>query len=183
MTYQATETCADCGKPISMHEASYYRKDPSGEIGQSFHSYCGDPFGTKAKDAEIERLQDAKRRALAIADERGKENDRLRVDLAAALEDRARFPDKPDSIGRMIEGHIGSLKLAKEEADRHAVGAILQNAETVERLRAKLEQIAVCCTDNMGPRCNHRMALDFVRQIANSADEQRPAGGDDGQTR
>ena len=76
-----------------------------------------------AKDAEtvmaavteIERLQDAGRRALAIADERGKENDRL---------------------------------------------------------RAKLEQIAVCCTDNMGPRCNHRMALDFVRQIANSADEQ-----------
>ena len=37
-----------------------------------------------------------------------------------------------------------------------------------ERLRAKLEQIAVMCTDNMGPRCNHRMALDFVRQIANS---------------
>lgn len=50
------ETCADCGKPIDMHEASYYRKDPTTDIGKSYHSMCGDPFGTKAKDAEIERL-------------------------------------------------------------------------------------------------------------------------------
>ena len=50
------ENCADCGKPIDMHEASYYRKDPLLDIGQSFHSRCGDPFGIKAKDAEIARL-------------------------------------------------------------------------------------------------------------------------------
>lgn len=30
-----------------------------------------------------------------------------------------------------------------------------------------LTQIAVVCTDNMGRDCDHRMALDFVRQIAN----------------
>ena len=36
-----------------------------------------------------------------------------------------------------------------------------------ERMRAALEQIAVVCTDNMDRNCNHRMALDFVRQVAN----------------
>jgi len=32
-----------------------------------------------------------------------------------------------------------------------------------------LEQIAIVCTDNMDRSCDHRMALDFVRQIANDA--------------
>jgi hypothetical protein len=53
------ETCADCGKPINMNDPSYYRRDPSGDIGKSFHSYCGDPFGTKAKDARIAQLEKA----------------------------------------------------------------------------------------------------------------------------
>ena len=39
-------------------------------------------------------------------------------------------------------------------------------ANEIERLQAKLDQIAVMCSDNKGPRCNHRMALDFARQIA-----------------
>ena len=43
-----------------------------------------------------------------------------------------------------------------------------------DQLLAAMEQIAVMCTDNMGPRCNHRMALDFVRQIANRAYERKP---------
>ena len=34
---------------------------------------------------------------------------------------------------------------------------------------AALKQIAIVCTDNMDADCNHRMALDFVRQIANDA--------------
>lgn len=51
------DNCADCGKPIDMHEPSYYRKDPTEDIGKSYHSHCGDPFGIKAKDAKIERLQ------------------------------------------------------------------------------------------------------------------------------
>lgn len=51
------EICADCGKPIQMGEGSYYRRDPASDIGQTFHSTCGDPLGIKAKDAEIERLR------------------------------------------------------------------------------------------------------------------------------
>lgn len=33
--------------------------------------------------------------------------------------------------------------------------------------RRALEQVAVVCTDNMDRDCDHRMALDFVRQVAN----------------
>jgi len=51
------ETCADCGKPIEAGQASYYRKDYICDIGVTFHSECGDPFGTKAKNAEIVRLK------------------------------------------------------------------------------------------------------------------------------
>lgn len=48
--------------------------------------------------------------------------------------------------------------------------ADMMDAEArIERLEVALEQIAVCCTDNMGPTCDHRMALDFVRQVANDA--------------
>lgn len=40
-------------------------------------------------------------------------------------------------------------------------------------LRDRLEQIAIVCTDNMDRSCDHRMALDFVRQIANTGHEQK----------
>ena len=36
-----------------MLDASYYRKAPGDDIGKTYHSHCGDPFGTKAK---IKRL-------------------------------------------------------------------------------------------------------------------------------
>jgi hypothetical protein len=36
-------------------------------------------------------------------------------------------------------------------------------------LLGALEQIAIVCTDNMDADKNHRMALDFVRQVANNA--------------
>lgn len=53
-----SETCADCGKPINYGEPSYYSKDPAGgDFGKTYHSHCGDPFGIKAKDAEIARLR------------------------------------------------------------------------------------------------------------------------------
>jgi hypothetical protein len=40
---------------------------------------------------------------------------------------------------------------------------------------AALEQIAIVCTDNMDRDCDHRMALDFVRQIANDCLASAPA--------
>jgi hypothetical protein len=42
------ETCADCGKPITFAQPSYYAQDGYGDIGRAYHSACGDPFGVKA---------------------------------------------------------------------------------------------------------------------------------------
>jgi len=50
------EICADCGKKIGMLEPSYYRKGDD-DIGRAYHAACGDPYGLKAKDAEIELLR------------------------------------------------------------------------------------------------------------------------------
>ena len=60
--------------------------------------------------AEIERRDETIRDLLAERDALAAENERLK-------EDRARFPDKPDDIGRMIEAHIGNLKEGKKSAE------------------------------------------------------------------
>ena len=44
----------------------------------------------------------------------------LREELAKVIEDRARFPDRPDFIGHMIGSHIGNLKAGKESSDNYA---------------------------------------------------------------
>jgi hypothetical protein len=49
----------------------------------------GDPKSVEALKAEIKRLQDAKRRALKVADERCKENVELRKALKAFEVERA----------------------------------------------------------------------------------------------
>lgn len=51
------EKCAACGLTIEMGQPSYYRRSPNDDIGQTYHTKCGDPFGLAAKDAEIEKLQ------------------------------------------------------------------------------------------------------------------------------
>lgn len=46
--------------------------------------------------------------------------------LLRVLEDRARFPDKPDGVGRMISAHMENLKRSKEAADQYARNAMSQ---------------------------------------------------------
>jgi hypothetical protein len=59
-----------------------------------------------------------------------------------------------------------------EEAARAAIAAADKwdaeegNGAKASSANAALEQIASVCSDNMDIACNHRMALDFVRQIA-----------------
>lgn len=45
---------------------------------------------------------------------------KLRESHAALIEDRARFPDRPDFVGDMISAHIGNLKAGKESSDNYA---------------------------------------------------------------
>lgn len=69
------------------------------------------------------------------------EIERLQRELAEALEDRARFPDKPDGVGRMIEAHIGNLKAGKEAAEEHAKAAyskLLAASAEIKRLTREL---------------------------------------------
>lgn len=51
------EICAECGEPIGFGQGSYYKKaGDNSDIGQTFHSTCGDPLGIKASVvAERER--------------------------------------------------------------------------------------------------------------------------------
>ncbi len=48
------------------------------------------------------------------------ERDAALAENARLIEDRARFPDKPDDIGNMIGAHIGNLKAGKEQAESYA---------------------------------------------------------------
>lgn len=76
---------------------------------------------------------------ISLYDERDRmraEVERLRAENAVLIEDRARFPDRPDGIGRMIEAHTGNLKLGKEAADGHARHAM----DKAARLRALLQR-------------------------------------------
>lgn len=81
-----SETCADCGKPINYGEPSYYSKDPTCDIGKTYHSMCGDPFGAKAMATRVAILADAMGQ---ILDDMGKTGQS--VCLAAKIQARIAF--------------------------------------------------------------------------------------------
>lgn len=66
-----------------------------------------------------------------------------------------------DVILKLNDQRFARLSLALEQLDRAA--------DEIDRLRAALEQIATVCADNASDTCNHRMALDFVSQVARKA--------------
>ncbi|HBO3184379.1 TPA: hypothetical protein L4R94_006327 [Pseudomonas aeruginosa] len=79
-----------------------------------------------------EEEHDAKLRAEAQA---------LREEVARLLEDRARFPDKPDDIGRMIGAHIENLKHVADESRRMCLKAMRERdvvEQDLEALRARV---------------------------------------------
>lgn len=66
--------------------------------------------------------------------------------LERLIEDRARFPDRPDDIGAMIGAHFNNLRAianTNEEAWRRTQ---LHSDVEVARLRAALAQIVSDCT-------------------------------------
>jgi hypothetical protein len=79
--------------------------------------------------AHIEGARNEIAALTARAEQAERERDRL-------IEDRARFPDRPDDVGRMIEAHIGNLKIGKEEAERHAREHMVKASAEIKRLRA-----------------------------------------------
>lgn len=67
------------------------------------------------------------------------ETNRLRAQRDRLIEDRARFPDRPDDIGNMISAHIGNLKAAIESADKHA-DQCRRRMDRAERQRDKMRE-------------------------------------------
>jgi hypothetical protein len=69
------------------------------------------------------------------------ERDALAAENERLKEDRARFPDRPDDIGRMIEAHIGNLKEGKKSAEALADKAFDRafRAEAALAARRELE--------------------------------------------
>ncbi|EPC8431303.1 hypothetical protein ACSRVK_005451 [Pseudomonas aeruginosa] len=65
----------------------------------------------------------------------------LREEVVRLLEDRARFPDKPDDIGRMIGAHIENLKHVADESRRMCLKAMRERdvvEQDLETLRARV---------------------------------------------
>jgi hypothetical protein len=100
------------------------------------------------------------------------------------IDERMKGMSKEDAVGKAIQDayqdfanktayehmQMGDLIL-KHVASAAIAAADKWDAEQGERAKtssanAALEQIASVCSDNMDIACNHRMALDFVRQIA-----------------
>jgi len=90
----------------------------------------------EAKTA-IEELQDALSAVTA-------ERDRLLSENARLIEDRARFPDRPDDIGHMIGSHIGNLKAGKVQAEKYARkwrDNLDSEIRAVDQLRAEVDAL------------------------------------------
>ncbi|HCA5794814.1 apolipoprotein A1/A4/E family protein [Pseudomonas aeruginosa] len=65
----------------------------------------------------------------------------LRGEVVRLLEDRARFPDRPDDIGRMIGAHIENLKHVAEASRRMCLKAMRERdvvEQDLETLRARV---------------------------------------------
>ena len=62
----------------------------------------------------------------------------LEQENARLIEDRARFPDRPGDIGRMIDAHIGNLKSAKSSSDKYAA-KYRDERDAAQRRIAELE--------------------------------------------
>jgi len=122
-------------------------EDGADRVGRSQGRLLSDAFFIAACDPDTIRELLAERDALAA------ENERLR-------EDRARFPDRPDDIGRMIEAHIGNLKAGKKSAEALADRAFDRAFRAEAALAEKDKEIAVLREALRGmscPRpCNNR---------------------------
>lgn len=66
----------------------------------------------------------------------------IEAEIAAVLEDRARFPDRPDGIGNMITAHYGNLKAKAEAAEEHARRLHLEKIVATQNARRQALELA-----------------------------------------
>jgi len=76
----------------------------------------------------------------------------------ALIEDRARFPDRPDGIGNMIGAHIGNLKAAAEQGKRDSLAAV-QERDALAATMDLLKSLALDVADDLEAELKARYAL------------------------
>lgn len=119
----------------------------------------GDRTGSRGKRPEniYNVADDALTALLAQAAELAE----ARGQIAQLVEDRARFPDRPDGIGRMIQAHIGNLKAGKDAATEHAHRAL---DRAVEATRQRDEALAALkASEERGERLSQELASARLR--------------------
>jgi len=126
--------CPHCGPGNSMVEA--YTDDYGyWKVGCGA---CGSHSGTLHPNHK----PDARRLVIESWNRRPDVED-LRAQLALVLEDRARFPDRPDAIGSMINAHYGNLKAKAEAAEEHCRRLHLEKTVGISEARlSALEEAA-----------------------------------------
>lgn len=119
------DTCADCGKPIFDGEAGWARSDP---YGKRYHAACGDPFGLKAKDAEIERLKHDIERHIAICGTQEQDIERLQQRVAelyrSQKNDHLSLQANGETIARLTRERDAAIAALRRIADGGLAGAV-----------------------------------------------------------
>lgn len=75
----------------------------------------------------------------------------LEAEVERLVEDRARFPDRPDWVGNMIGAHYGNLKSQIDSANRFCDSYRMKanaSEREVQRLRGVLEEIVTWGNSN-----------------------------------
>lgn len=135
-------------------------KDHSNDVQQEAHglevaAWMVDEDGS-AEQQPLCRLSDA----TAVIDHQGRrielldeDNRQLRervaeleADKVLLVEDRARFPDRPDFIGNMIAAHFGNLRAGQAQAQKYA-DSYRRRMEIAEEKLAALESAPVVMPD------------------------------------
>jgi hypothetical protein len=75
----------------------------------------------------------------------------LEADKVRLVEDRARFPDRPDFIGNMIAAHFGNLRAEQAQAQKYA-DSYRRRMESAER-DAAIGAVVWKFIDRMGDHC------------------------------
>ena len=93
------------------------------------------------------------------------------MSLVPSNEDRA-FSDgyrNAAEAGGVVIDHLSKrLREVEVERDNLKDDYLRQHHDAIDRWEA-LKQIAIVCETNAGGSCTHKMALDFVRQVATKA--------------
>ena len=119
-------------------------------------------------EAEVERLKEEKDSAIRIlARQIDKfhaaliERDALHVEVERLIEDRARFPDKPDDIGRMIHSHMENLKAGQSSAETYAKAL---RAE-LDSLKDSIRLAALQAIEVFEGNQDAKQAVEYMREL------------------